>query len=140
MFGGTISAGSIVKDYNEKKNSGALNAPESSLTDVDLGKYSQVQNPWRAQLENNSYQQSWWDKLGNWIGFNTKEDSYRLELERLAKEWDSNAQMQNVTDDYNSESSQSARQRLLYAHYCRRSRAGKEPQQGIAYHLRGIAG
>ena len=111
MFGGTISAGSIVKDYNEKKNSGALNAPESSLTDVDLGKYSQVQNPWRAQLENNSYQQSWWDKLGNWIGFNTKEDSYRLELERLAKEWDSNAQMQNVTDDYNSESSQSARQR-----------------------------
>lgn len=80
-------------------------------TDVDTGKYSGVQNPYQAQLENNSYQQSWWDKLGNWIGFNTKEDSYRLELERLAKEWDSNAQMQNVTDEYNSESSQAARQR-----------------------------
>lgn len=80
-------------------------------TAVNLGKYSEVQNPYRAQLENNSYQQSWWDKVGNWIGFNTKEDSYRLELERLAKEWDSNAQMQNVTDEYNSEASQAARQR-----------------------------
>lgn len=80
-------------------------------TEMNLGKYSEVQNPYRAQLENNSYHQSWWDKLGNWIGFNTKEDSYRLELERLAKEWDANAQMQNVTDDYNSESSQVARQR-----------------------------
>lgn len=111
MIGGAVVAGSAVKDYKNKKNSGALNAPESSLSNVDLGKYSQVQNPWRAQLENNSYQQSFWDKLGNWIGFNTKEDSYRLELERLAKEWDSNVQLQNVTDDYNSESSQAARQR-----------------------------
>ena len=110
MFG-AVALGSAVKDFNEKKNSGALNAPESSLSNVDLGKYSTVQNPYRAQLENNSYQQSWWDKVGNWIGFNTKEDSYRLELERLAKEWDANAQMQNVTDAYNSESSQAARQR-----------------------------
>ena len=109
MFGG-VALGSVVKDFNEKKNSGALNAPESSLSNVELGKYSTVQNPYRAQLENNSYQQSWWDKVGNWIGFNTKEDSYRLELERLAKEWDANAQMQNVTDAYNSESSQAARQ------------------------------
>ena len=84
---------------------------DKKTTDVNLGKFSEVQNPYRAQLENNSYQQSWWDKVGNWIGFNTKEDSYRLELERLAKEWDSNAQMQNVTDDYNSEASQAARQR-----------------------------
>ena len=84
---------------------------DKNNTAVDLGKYSEVQNPYRAQLENNSYQQSWWDKVGNWIGFNTKEDSYRLELERLAKEWDANAQMQNVTDAYNSESSQAARQR-----------------------------
>ena len=111
MFGGSIAAGSMVKDYNEKKNSGALNAPESSLLNVDLGKYSHVQNPWRAQLENNSYQQTWWDRVGNWIGFNTKEDSYRLELERLAKEWDSKVQLQNVTDNYNSETSQAARQR-----------------------------
>lgn len=108
---GSLAVGSAVKDYQEKKYSGALNAPESSLSNVDLGKYSGVQNPWRAQLENNSYQQSWWDKIGNWIGFNTKEDSYRLELERLAKEWDSNMQLQNVTDDYNSEASQAARQR-----------------------------
>lgn len=106
-----LAVGSAVKDYKDKKTSGALNAPESSSSNVDIGKYSQVQNPYRAQLENNSYQQSWWDKIGNWIGFNTKEDSYRLELERLAKEWDSNAQMQNVTDDYNSEASQAARQR-----------------------------
>lgn len=84
---------------------------DKNNTGVNLGKYSEVQNPYRAQLENNSYQQSWWDKVGNWIGFNTKEDSYRLELERLAKEWDSNAQMQNVTDDYNSEASQASRQR-----------------------------
>ena len=84
---------------------------DKNNTAVDLGKYSGVQNPYRAQLENNSYQQSWWDKVGNWIGFNTKEDSYRLELERLAKEWDANAQMQNVTDAYNSEASQAARQR-----------------------------
>lgn len=111
MIGGAVVAGSAVKDYNAKKTSGALNAPESSLSNVDTGKYSLVQNPYRAQLEKNSYQQSWWDKLGNWIGFNTKEDSYRLELERLAKEWDSNAQMQNVTDDYNSEASQASRQR-----------------------------
>lgn len=111
MIGGAFAAGSAVKDYKDKNNSGALNAPESSLTNVDLGKYSQVQNPWRAQLENNSYQQSWWDKLGNWIGFNTKEDSYRLELERLAKEFDTKMQLQNVTDEYNSESSQAARQR-----------------------------
>lgn len=111
MFGGALVAKSLVKDYNEKNNSGALKAPESSLSNVDTGKYNGVQNPYRAQLENNSYQQSWWDKVGNWIGFNTKEDSYRLELERLAKEWDSNAQMQNVTDAYNSESSQAARQR-----------------------------
>lgn len=83
----------------------------SKNTELNLGKYSEVQNPYRAQLENNSYQQSWWDKVGNWIGFNTKEDSYRLELERLANEWDSNAQMQNVTDEYNSESSQALRQR-----------------------------
>lgn len=111
MIGGAMALGSTIKDYNNKNNSGALNAPESSLTSVDTGKYSQVQNPYRAQLENNSYQQSWWDKVGNWIGFNTKEDSYRLELERLAKEWDSNVQIQNVTDAYNSESSQAARQR-----------------------------
>ena len=78
---------------------------------LNLGKYSEVQNPWRAQLENNSYQQSFWDKLGNWIGFNTKEDSYRLDLERLAKEWDSKMQLQNVTDEYNSEASQASRQR-----------------------------
>lgn len=111
MIGGAIVAGSAVKDFKDKNNSGVLNAPESSLSNVDIGKYSGVQNPYRAQLENNSYQQSWWDKIGNWIGFNTKEDSYRLELERLAKEWDSNMQLQNVTDDYNSESSQVARQR-----------------------------
>ena len=108
---GALAVGSAAKDYQEKKTSGALNAPESSLTNVDLGKYSGVQNPWRAQLENNSYHQSWWDKVGNWIGFNTKEDSYRLELERLAKEWDTKVQLQNVTDEYNSESSQAARQR-----------------------------
>ena len=88
-----------------------MSIEDNKNKDVNLGKYSEVQNPYRAQLENNSYQQSWWDKLGNWIGFNTKEDSYRLELERLAKEWDSNAQMQNVTDAYNSEASQAARQR-----------------------------
>ena len=111
MLGGAIALGSAIKNYKNKSNSGELNSPESSLTNVDLGKYSGVQNPWRAQLENNSYQQSWWDKLGNWIGFNTKEDSYRLELERLAKEFDTKMQLQNVTDDYNSEASQAARQR-----------------------------
>lgn len=111
MLGGAILAGSLAKNVKNKDNSGALNAPESSLSNVDTGKYSQVQNPWRAQLENNSYQQSFWDKLGNWIGFNTKEDSYRLELERLAKEFDTKMQLQNVTDEYNSEASQAARQR-----------------------------
>ena len=64
MFG-AVALGSAVKDFNDKKNSGALNAPESSLSNVELGKYSTVQNPYRAQLENNSYQQSWWDKVGN---------------------------------------------------------------------------
>ncbi len=110
-FGPAIATGTVLNDYSKKKNSGALDAPESSNTSVDLGKYSQVQNPWRAQLENNSYQQSWWDRVGNWIGFNTKEDSYRLELERLAKEWDSKMQLQNVTDEYNSEDAQASRQR-----------------------------
>lgn len=110
IIGGALLANKV-RNYKNKESSGALNAPEASLLDVDTGKYAHVQNPYLAQLENNSYQQSWWDKVGNWIGFNTKEDSYRLELERLAKEWDSNVQMQNVTDDYNSESSQAARQR-----------------------------
>ncbi len=111
MLANILAGALLARNYNKKKSSGALNAPEAILPDVDTGKYENVSNPYRDLLENNSYQQTFWDKVGNWIGFNTKEDNYRLELERLARETDFKLQLQNVTDHYNSEASQAARQR-----------------------------
>lgn len=84
-------------------------APEMGA--ADNGDFNEVTNPYRDQLENGSYKLSFWDKLGNTLGFNTKEDSYRNELERLAREFDANLQIQDATNAYNSESSQAQRQR-----------------------------
>lgn len=90
---------------------GSGSVSQGSQQPVNTGMYSKVVNPYRAQLENNSYQQSFWDRFGNWLGFNTKEDSYRLELERLANEFDADLQLQDITNEYNSEESQANRQR-----------------------------
>lgn len=84
-------------------------APDLGAT--DNGDFNEVKNPYRDQLENGSYKLSFWDKLGNKLGFNTKEDSYRIELERLAREFDANLQIQDAVNKYNSESSQAQRQR-----------------------------
>lgn len=99
LGGGATGSGSVAQ------------SSQGSQQSVNTGMYSKVVNPYRAQLENNSYQQSFWDRFGNWLGFNTKEDSYRLELERLAKEFDADLQLQDVTNSYNSEESQAERQR-----------------------------
>ena len=90
---------------------GSGSVAQGSQQSVNTGMFSKVVNPYRAQLENNSYQQSFWDRFGNWLGFNTKEDSYRLELERLAKEFDADLQLQDTVNEYNSEESQAERQR-----------------------------
>lgn len=99
LGGGATGSGSVAQ------------SSQGSQQPVNTGMYSKVVNPYRAQLENNSYQQSFWDRFGNWLGFNTKEDSYRLELERLAKEFDADLQLQDITNEYNSEESQAQRQR-----------------------------
>lgn len=84
-------------------------APEMGA--ADNGDFNGVTNPYREQLENGSYKLSFWDKLGNKLGFNTKEDSYRIELERLAREFDSNLQIQDAVNAYNSETAQAQRLR-----------------------------
>lgn len=99
LGGGATGSGSVAQ------------SSQGSQQSVNTGMYSKVVNPYRAQLENNSYQQSFWDRFGNWLGFNTKEDSYRLELERLANEFDASLQLQDITNEYNSEESQAERQR-----------------------------
>lgn len=58
-----------------------------------------------------NYQQGIFDKIGNWLGFNTKEDNYRLQMQdraRLALASQLDNQFQN---DYNSQVSQAQRQR-----------------------------
>lgn len=86
---------------------GSVGKPDTT----NKGIYSNATNPYRAILENDTYEQSFWDRFGNWLGFNTKEDNRRLELERLAKEYDANLEIQNLTNVYNSEESQAQRQR-----------------------------
>lgn len=90
------------------------NVVEGSVGNSDTTKkgiYANATNPYRDILENDTYETSFWDRFGNWLGFNTKEDKRRLELERLAKEYDANLEIQNLTNVYNSEESQSQRQR-----------------------------
>lgn len=58
-----------------------------------------------------NYQQGIFDKIGNWLGFNTKEDNYRLQMQdraRLALASQLDNQFQN---DYNSQMSQAQRMR-----------------------------
>ena len=78
MLANILAGALLARNYNKQKSSGVLNTPEASVSDVDTGKYQNVQNPYREQLENNSYQQTFWDRVGNWIGFNTEYMYYNV--------------------------------------------------------------
>lgn len=66
-------------------------------------------NPWEKAYR--EYQLGFWDRIGNWLGFRTKEDKYRedLQLASLQNQY----QLATIAreEEYNSELSQVERQR-----------------------------
>ncbi len=60
---------------------------------------------------NYEYQQSAWDKIGNFFGFRTSEDRTREEYAQRSKEYIAQLQALAREEEYNSESAQSERQK-----------------------------
>lgn len=94
------------------------NAPPSSafsafnLPGIELPSgYQQLidNNPWENAYR--QYQPGIWDRLGNWLGFRTKEDKYREDLQLASLQNQYQLATTAREEDYNSELSQVARQR-----------------------------
>lgn len=76
--------------------------------------YNQLNDQYKKRLDpllHYDYQLGFWDRLGNWLGFNTAEDRYRMDLQQKARLALQGLQDDVFQDNYNSESAKASRMR-----------------------------
>lgn len=76
--------------------------------------YNKLSEEYRNQLSpylNYNYQLGAWDKFGNWLGFNTGEDKFRMEMQDRARLALAGLQNDSFQNTYNSEAEKAARER-----------------------------
>lgn len=76
--------------------------------------YNKLDPAYRNQLDpylKYNYQLGAWDKFGNWLGFNTGEDKYRMEMQDRARLALAGLQNDSFQNTYNSQDAQADRMR-----------------------------
>lgn len=96
--------------------------------------YNQLNPLYRKQLDpylNYNYKLGLFDKLGNWLGFNTSEDKYKMQMQQQARAALAGLQSDVFQNSYNSQSAQASRQRDAGLNPDLAGEAEGEPASGL---------
>lgn len=101
---------------NRRNRSNYSNSSRSTFSQDDpfWNSYNQLGSRYKTQLDpylNYNYHTGAWDKIGNWLGFNTAEDRYRMEMQDRAIQALSGFLTDEFQNQYNSQQEQAQRQR-----------------------------
>lgn len=109
FVGGALAASDAVKkvrgtsknmQVSNKLNASDFGLPSSYQEVLDSNPYS-----------NYTYQNGFWDRLGDAFGFRTVQDSYREQMEQANRDYISQLSNQNREEDYNTPAHQASLQR-----------------------------